>query len=54
MLDPAAIQGLGVSSRYFVARADVELGGRNFTFYSQLQRSGGGGRVLQRMQSGYE
>jgi general secretion pathway protein K len=54
MLDPAAIQGLGVSSRYFVARADVELGGRNFTFYSLLQRSGGGGRVLQRMQSGYE
>ncbi len=53
-LDPAAIQGLTVSSRYFLARADVELAGRNFTFYSLLQRSGSGGRVLQRMQSGYE
>jgi general secretion pathway protein K len=53
-LDPAAVQGLKVSSSYFVARADVELGGRVFSFYSQLQRTGSGGRVLQRMQSGYE
>jgi general secretion pathway protein K len=52
--DPAAVQGLKVSSSYFIARADVELGGRVFRFYSLLQRTGGGGRVLQRMQSGYE
>jgi hypothetical protein len=54
MLDPAATQDLKVSSRYFIARADVELGGRVFQFYSLLQRTGAGGRVLQRMQSGYE
>ncbi len=53
-LEPAALQDLKVSSRYFVARADVELGGRHYRFYSLLQRDGGGGRVLQRMQSGYE
>lgn len=53
-LDPAALQDLKVSSRYFIARADVELSGRVFQFYSLLQRNGAGGRVLQRMQSGYE
>ena len=54
VLDPASIQDLKVSSRYFLARADVELAGRVFSFFSLMQRTGGGGRVLQRMQSGYE
>lgn len=54
VLDPAALQDLKVSSRYFVARADVELAGRSYRFYSLLQRTGGGGRVLQRSQTAYE
>ena len=54
VLDPAALQDLKVSSRYFVARADVELAGRGYRFYSLLQRTGGGGRVLQRSQTAYE
>jgi general secretion pathway protein K len=53
VLDPASIQELKVSSRYFVARADVQLGDRNFTFYSLLQRNGGG-RVLQRSQTAFQ
>lgn len=53
-LDPAAIQDLKVSSRYFVARADVELGGHVFRYYSLLQRTPAGGRVLQRTQTAYE
>ncbi len=53
-LDPAAMSDLKVSSRFFVARADVLLGEHQFRFYSQLQRSSGGGRVLQRVQGFYE
>ena len=53
-LDPAALQDLKVSSRYFLARSDVELGGRSYRFWSLLQRAGAGGRVLQRMQTAYE
>lgn len=54
VLDPAALQDLKVSSRYFLARSDVELGGRHYRFWSLLQRAGRGGRVLQRMQTGWE
>lgn len=53
-LDPASMSDLKVSSRFFIARADVELGGRPFRFYSQLQRAPGGGRVLQRVQGAYD
>ena len=35
-LDPAALQDLKVSSRYFLARSDVELGGRSYRFWSDL------------------
>jgi len=53
-LDPAALQDLKVSSRYFLARSDVELSGRSYSFYSLLQRTGGGGRVLQRAQTAFQ
>jgi len=53
-LDPAAMSDLKVSSRYFLARADVELDGKPFRFYSQLQRAPGGGRVVQRIQGLYD
>ncbi len=53
-LDPAALQDLKVSSRYFVARSDVELSGRTYSFFSLLQRTGGGGRVLQRAQTAFQ
>lgn len=53
-LDPAAIQDLKVSSRYFLARADVELGDHVFRYFSLMQRTPAGGRVLQRMQTAYE
>lgn len=54
ILDPAAVQDFKVSSRYFVARADVELVDRQFRFYSLLQRHASGGRVLQRAQTAFE
>ncbi|MFO1493081.1 MAG: type II secretion system minor pseudopilin GspK [Lysobacterales bacterium] len=53
-LDPASIQDLKVSSRYFLARADVQLGEHVYRYYSLLQRTPAGGRVLQRAQSAYE
>lgn len=53
-LDPAAMQELKVSSRYFLARADVELGGKSFQYYSLIQRTAAGGRVLQRVQGLYD
>lgn len=53
-LDPAALQDLKVSSNWFLARSDVELSGRHYRFYSLLQRYGNGGRVVQRMQTGWE
>ena len=37
-----------------LATADVDLSARVFQFSRLLQRNGAGGRVLQRMQSGYE
>ncbi len=54
VLDPAAIQDFKVSSLYFLARSDVELVGRQYRFYSLLQRNAGGGRVLQRAQTAFE
>lgn len=54
MLDPAAMTDLKVSSNFFIARADVELSGHPFRFYSQLQRHGSGGRVIQRVQGAYD
>lgn len=54
ILDPAALQDFKVTSSYFVARADVELVDRNFRFYSLLQRTAAGGRVLQRAQTAFE
>lgn len=53
-LDPASIQDLKVSSRYFLARADVQLGDHVYRYYSLLQRTPAGGRVLQRAQSAFE
>lgn len=53
-LDPAALQDLKVSSRWFLAQADIELGGKRFRHYSLLQRTPAGGRVLQRVQGRYE
>ena len=54
ILDPAAVQDFKVSSNYFLARSDVELVGRQYRFYSLLQRNAGGGRVLQRAQTAFE
>ncbi|MCP5475202.1 MAG: type II secretion system minor pseudopilin GspK [Rhodanobacteraceae bacterium] len=54
ILDPAAMQDFKVSSNYFLARSDVELVGRQYRFYSLLQRNAGGGRVLQRAQTAFE
>ena len=54
VLDPAAMSELKVSSVFFIARADVQLSGRPFHFYSQLQRSSSGGRVIQRVQGAYD
>ena len=54
VMEPQAMQDLKVSSRYFLARADVELGVRRFRFFSLLQRQAGGGRVLQRTQAAWD
>lgn len=45
---------LGVSSSYFLARAQVRVGSHSETFYSLLQRTQEGGRVLQRSRGLYD
>jgi general secretion pathway protein K len=47
-LDPRAQQQLGVRSRYFVARGDIELDGLDFRTQSVIERGPGRLRVLQR------
>ena len=46
--------GLGVRSRYFLAKAQVKVGNHVETFYSLLQRDLQGGRVLQRSRGLYD
>ncbi len=52
-LDPASMQDLKVSSNFFIARADVKLGDREFRFYSLIERTPAGGRVRQRSQGAF-
>ncbi len=53
VMDPASMQDLKVSSDFFVARADVRLGDRDFRFYSLIQRTPAGGYVRQRVQGAF-
>lgn len=53
-LAPTDRRGLGVRSGYFLARAQVKVGSHTETFYSLLQRSPEGGRVLQRSRGLYD
>jgi general secretion pathway protein K len=48
VMEPQDMQDLKVTSRYFLAQAELVLGERHFRFFSLLQRQPGGGRVLQR------
>lgn len=53
LLEGPDAQDLKVSSNFFLAQADFEIDGRSFRFYSLIQRSRGGGRVLQRGQGAF-
>lgn len=53
-LAPPDRVGLGVSSQYFLARAQIKVGDHVESFYSLLQRTPEAGRVLQRSRGLYD
>ena len=54
VLSPAQEKGLGVSSDYFLARAQIRVGDHQTRYYSLLQRTRQGERVLQRSRGLYD